>query len=208
VRRGADDQQLKSFLAWNALLQCDGVAGMIGNGTTWNSIWARGIHILDPTCCVDDSIPPNSKKMETEYDDGLVYHELFPDDKEFFAVSLPASLFGQLAQRQRDLVEKYLWCPESNLYYDYDCCLSIRSVYKSCTAIWPLWAHIPSPERAKELVRSCMKYFCVTGGLVAGTEESRGSISLTRPSRQWDYPFGWVCDDFFPFFNSRNLLHA
>ena len=26
------------------------------------------------------------------------------------------------------------------------------------------------------------------GGLVSGTEESRGKISLDRPNRQWDYP--------------------
>ena len=166
---------------------------MIGKGTVWNSIWARGICILD---CVglEQGIPPNNDKAENEYDNGLVYHEILPDDKEFFTVSLPGSLFGQLAQRQKELVEEYLWCPENNLYYDYDCSLSMRSVYKSCTAIWPLWAHIPSPERAQRLVRSFMEHFCVTGGLVAGTEESRGSVSLTRPSRQWDYPFGWVCD--------------
>lgn len=32
--------------------------------------------------------------------------------------------------------------------------------------------------------------FEVAGGLVSGTEESRGIISLDRPNRQWDYPFG------------------
>jgi len=31
----------------------------------------------------------------------------------------------------------------------------------------------------------------VTGGLVPGTEESRGPITLSRPNRQWDYPFAW-----------------
>lgn len=30
--------------------------------------------------------------------------------------------------------------------------------------------------------------FEVLGGLVSGTEESRGKISLDRPNRQWDYP--------------------
>lgn len=33
-----------------------------------------------------------------------------------------------------------------------------------------------------------MKRFEVLGGLVSGTEESRGKISLDRPNRQWDYP--------------------
>ena len=30
------------------------------------------------------------------------------------------------------------------------------------------------------------------GGLVSGTEQSRGSLSLDRPSRQWDFPYGWA----------------
>lgn len=33
-----------------------------------------------------------------------------------------------------------------------------------------------------------LKKFEVIGGLVSGTEESRGKISLDRPNRQWDYP--------------------
>lgn len=32
--------------------------------------------------------------------------------------------------------------------------------------------------------------FEAQGGLVTGTERSRGEIGLTRPNRQWDYPFG------------------
>ena len=33
----------------------------------------------------------------------------------------------------------------------------------------------------------------MSGGIVSGTEESRGQVNLDRPNRQWDYPFGWVC---------------
>jgi len=36
-----------------------------------------------------------------------------------------------------------------------------------------------------------LKKFEVLGGLVSGTEESRGKISLDRPNRQWDYPYAW-----------------
>jgi len=31
----------------------------------------------------------------------------------------------------------------------------------------------------------------VLGGLVSGTEISRGTISVSRPNRQWDYPYAW-----------------
>ena len=34
--------------------------------------------------------------------------------------------------------------------------------------------------------------FEFAGGLVSGLENSRGEITLERPSRQWDYPFGWA----------------
>ena len=39
------------------------------------------------------------------------------------------------------------------------------------------------PSRTQSL-----KKFEVLGGVVPGTEESRGKISLDRPNRQWDYP--------------------
>lgn len=41
------------------------------------------------------------------------------------------------------------------------------------------------------MVKKSLCKFEVTGGLVPGTEESRGPISLARPNRQWDYPFAW-----------------
>ena len=36
-----------------------------------------------------------------------------------------------------------------------------------------------------------LKKFEMLGGLVSGTEESRGKISLDRPNRQWDFPYAW-----------------
>jgi hypothetical protein len=42
-----------------------------------------------------------------------------------------------------------------------------------------------------ELSSDSLKKFEVLGGLVSGTEESRGKISLDRPNRQWDYPYAW-----------------
>lgn len=155
---------------------------MLGKNCLWDSIWARGIYILDGKEC--------SCSTENRFDDGLVYSS--DCCEKYFWVSLPASLFTKLADRQRQLIELYLWCPDTNLYYDYDCATSLKSVYKTCTALWALWAQIPSPEKAQFLVKACLEHFEVAGGIVSGTEESRGVISLCRPSRQWDYPFGWA----------------
>lgn len=39
---------------------------------------------------------------------------------------------------------------------------------------------------------TALPLFEVTGGLVSGTESSKGLITLSRPNRQWDFPFGWA----------------
>ncbi|KAJ3514555.1 hypothetical protein NMY22_g14692 [Coprinellus aureogranulatus] len=64
-------------------------------------------------------------------------------------------------------------------------------LYESVTALWALWAGVASEEQAYKLVTRSIKKFEVLGGLVSGTEESRGKISLDRPNRQWDYPYAW-----------------
>jgi len=42
------------------------------------------------------------------------------------------------------------------------------------------------------MVTKALPKFEVFGGLVSGTEESRGVVGLSRPNRQWDYPYGWA----------------
>ena len=50
-----------------------------------------------------------------------------------------------------------------------------------------------SPPEKGAIVTLCrsksLRKFEVLGGVVSGTEESRGKISLDRPNRQWDYPY-------------------
>jgi alpha,alpha-trehalase len=42
------------------------------------------------------------------------------------------------------------------------------------------------------MVEKALPKFEELGGLVSGTEKSRGKIDKHRPNRQWDYPFGWA----------------
>lgn len=42
------------------------------------------------------------------------------------------------------------------------------------------------------MVEKAIPKFEELGGLASGTEKSRGEVGLSRPSRQWDYPFGWA----------------
>lgn len=77
------------------------------------------------------------------------------------------------------------------MFYDYDTRLHQQSLYESVTALWTLWAGCASEAQAEGLVKHSLQKFEELGGLVSGTEESRGSISLDRPNRQWDYPYAW-----------------
>ncbi|KAJ7024752.1 alpha,alpha-trehalase-neutral trehalase [Mycena alexandri] len=95
------------------------------------------------------------------------------------------------AEWRRGIIDKYLWNESKNLYFDYDTEKETQILYESVTAFWALWAGCASEEQAWQLVTKSLKKFEVLGGVVSGTEESRGKISLDRPNRQWDYPYAW-----------------
>ncbi|EEB86806.1 hypothetical protein MPER_16102, partial [Moniliophthora perniciosa FA553] len=92
------------------------------------------------------------------------------------------------AEYRRQQIDKYLWNESKGLYFDYDTIKEQQILYESVTALWALWAGCADEEQAWKLVTQSLKKFEVLGGLVSGTEESRGKISLDRPNRQWDYP--------------------
>ncbi|KAJ4500920.1 alpha,alpha-trehalase-neutral trehalase [Lentinula lateritia] len=93
------------------------------------------------------------------------------------------------AEFRKQMIGKYLWNDNKSLYFDYDTAKEQQILYESVTALWALWAGCASEEQAWKLVTQSLKKFEVLGGLVSGTEESRGKISLDRPNRQWDYPY-------------------
>ncbi|KAI0342674.1 trehalase-domain-containing protein [Trametopsis cervina] len=95
------------------------------------------------------------------------------------------------AEWRRATIDKYCWNESKGLYFDYDTVQEKQSLYESVTAFWTLWAGCASEEQAWKLLSQSLKKFEVLGGLVSGTEESRGKISLDRPNRQWDYPYAW-----------------
>ncbi|KIK10222.1 glycoside hydrolase family 37 protein [Laccaria amethystina LaAM-08-1] len=95
------------------------------------------------------------------------------------------------AEFRKQIIDKYLWNENKGLYFDYDTVAEQQILYESVTAFWALWAGCASEEQCWKLVTRSLKKFEVLGGLVSGTEESRGKISLDRPNRQWDYPYAW-----------------
>lgn len=98
----------------------------------------------------------------------------------------------EAALRRQKLANQLLWDENQSMYYDYDFKNAKRIDYESVTAFWPLWSGMASQEQADALVNKNLLKFEMAGGLVSGTKESLGEISLNRPNRQWDYPFGWA----------------
>ncbi|KZS94189.1 glycoside hydrolase family 37 protein [Sistotremastrum niveocremeum HHB9708] len=105
-------------------------------------------------------------------------------------VQTSAEWFDRADFRQ-ERIDKYLWSESKSLYFDYDTVKESQILYESVTAFWTLWAGCASEEQCWKLVSNSLHKFEVLGGLVSGTEESRGQISLDRPNRQWDYPYAW-----------------
>lgn len=96
------------------------------------------------------------------------------------------------ARTRRKLVDKYLWNEEAGMYFDYNTVTDQQTGYESATTFWPMWSGLATPQQANILVTRALPKFEAFGGLVSGTEKSRGKIGLDRPNRQWDYPFGWA----------------
>jgi alpha,alpha-trehalase len=89
-------------------------------------------------------------------------------------------------------MDKFLWNEAKGMYFDYDTKAKKRTDYESATTFWAMWAGAAAPKQAASLVINALPKFECFGGLVSGTEKSRGEVGLSRPNRQWDYPFGWA----------------
>ncbi|GAA5953272.1 hypothetical protein JCM21900_004470 [Sporobolomyces salmonicolor] len=95
------------------------------------------------------------------------------------------------AARRKVLADHYLWHEGRGIYTDYDCKKKKQGLYESVTTFWPMWCGMASEAQAEKIMKCSLHKFEVAGGLLSGTESSRGRISLQRPNRQWDYPAAW-----------------
>ncbi|KAJ5679658.1 Neutral trehalase [Penicillium macrosclerotiorum] len=103
-----------------------------------------------------------------------------------------SSVWDRRARKRKQRMDQYLWDAEKGMFFDYDTAKHERTDYETATTFWAMWAGLASPAQAAEMVSKALPRFENFGGLVSGTEESRGAVSLERPNRQWDYPYGWA----------------
>ena len=102
-----------------------------------------------------------------------------------------AAAWDDRARRRQALMNGLCWDDERGMFFDYDFVARGRTGYESATTLYPLWAGLATADQAQRLVERALPRFEAAGGLLAGTEASRGPVTDERPQRQWDYPFGW-----------------
>ncbi|RDW91305.1 trehalase [Coleophoma crateriformis] len=105
---------------------------------------------------------------------------------------LTSSIWDRRARARKQAIDKYLWNGTKGMYFDYNTVKKEQCTYESATTFWAMWSGVCSPKQAAQLVATAIPKLEADGGLLAGTEESRGPVGLDRPNRQWDYPYGWA----------------
>ncbi|KAJ6017562.1 Neutral trehalase [Penicillium sp. IBT 35674x] len=96
------------------------------------------------------------------------------------------------ARKRKQRMDQFCWNAEKGMFFDYDTVKKEQTDYETATTFWAMWAGLATPAQAADMVAKALPRLEAFGGLVSGTEESRGPVGLERPNRQWDYPYGWA----------------
>lgn len=157
---------------------------------------------LEKVCANLATVDLNSLLFKIEQDIERVIRTIFGDKLAVPDEWLPkgfksghvetSSVWERRARKRRKLMDKYMWNEQKAMYFDYDTVLKRQTSYESATTFWTMWAGVPTPRQAMVMTPVALSKLEALGGLVSGTEESRGAVGLDRPNRQWDYPFGWA----------------
>ncbi|CAK9436068.1 uncharacterized protein LODBEIA_P06260 [Lodderomyces beijingensis] len=148
---------------------------------------------LEGKCAYLATVDLNSLLYKYENDIAFLLSTFFHDElRGPDGKTHSSELWIERAKQRKQNVDKYLWCEEDSMYYDYNVHTEEQNNYESATTFWPLYSKLASDEQAAKLVHDSIPKFEEHGGLVAGTLKSRGEVGLRRPSRQWDFPFGWA----------------
>ncbi|KAL5340482.1 trehalase-domain-containing protein [Aspergillus crustosus] len=157
---------------------------------------------LERVCANIATVDLNSLLYKYEVDIARVIRTYFKDKLDIpveFRTPLTkdvqnesSSVWDRRARRRKMRMDTYLWDEEKGMYFDYDTAKQERTTYESTTTFWAMWAGLATPRQASELITKALPRLEAFGGLLSGTEESRGIVGVDRPTRQWDYPYGWA----------------
>lgn len=147
---------------------------------------------LEHRCADLATVDLNSLLYKYETDISRTIREQFGDKFDYDGQVETSSAWDRRAKQRKAAIDKYCWNEASGMFFDYDTNLGRQIDYESATTFWAMWAGVASPKQANSIVEKALPKLEEIGGLAAGTEKSRGNVSLSRPNRQWDYPFGWA----------------
>ena len=92
-----------------------------------------------------------------------------------------AETWRKRAEDRKNLITKYLWNGDKELFFDFDFVNKRMSEYNYASAFYPLWAGLATQEQAKGVAKD-LKMLDHPGGVAMSTEET---------GAQWDLPYGW-----------------
>lgn len=148
---------------------------------------------LEGVCADLATIDLNSLLYKYEVDISYIIRTKFDDKLQMGDGHVETSAIWDRRYKKRKIVmDELMWNEEAGMFFDYDTKVQRRSDYETATTFWAMWAGLASPKQATKLVDNALPKFEMFGGIVSGTEKSRGAIGLNRPNRQWDYPYGWA----------------
>ncbi|MCB9027437.1 MAG: alpha,alpha-trehalase TreF [Bdellovibrionaceae bacterium] len=114
----------------------------------------------------------------------LLYH-LELQLAEFYTLSKnndSANKYKILAEKRKNLINKYLWDEASGTYRDYNWKSKSISPQLTIAMIVPLFTNLADYNQAKQIEKVVLNQFLKPGGLVT---------SLHNTGQQWDAPNGW-----------------
>ncbi|KAJ5574716.1 Neutral trehalase [Penicillium hetheringtonii] len=103
-----------------------------------------------------------------------------------------SAAWDRRARKRKQTMDQLMWDSEKGMFFDYNTVKKERKEYETATTFWAMWAGLATPQQAAQMVQKALPRLEAFGGLVSGSEESRGPVGLERPNRQWDFPYGWA----------------
>lgn len=100
-------------------------------------------------------------------------------------LSLDGSLWEERMNKRRELMNKYLWNEEREIFCDYDFAKGKKCDFLTAAAYHPLFVGMASEEQARAMADKLGLLECERG--LAATEKREGIFGF-----QWDYPRGWA----------------
>ncbi|WBM72414.1 alpha,alpha-trehalase TreA [Buttiauxella sp. WJP83] len=97
--------------------------------------------------------------------------------------STDATQYQQAADARQKAMEKYLWNDKQGFYADYDLKTHAARSQLTAAALFPLYVHVASKDRADKMAALTRSQLLKAGGL---------ATTNLKTGQQWDAPNGWA----------------